>query len=179
LNCSTNKEVYVWSNGVHLDLIIPRDELAPELLAKLDLPKWVKYAAFGWGDKEFYINTPTWADVKFTPTFNALFTNSQSALHVVWYPDRNPKWISVPLCEQQMNRIREYVGSSFEKDTAGQFQEVYAAGYTDRDKFYLAQGNFSVFRTCNQWVNQALKQAGVRTAVWSPFDKGVLYHVRE
>lgn len=31
------------------------------------------YIAFGWGDKGFYLDTPTWADLKFSTAFKAAF----------------------------------------------------------------------------------------------------------
>lgn len=178
LTCSKNKVVYVWSNGVHLDLILPRELLSSELRNGLDLPTWVKFIAFGWGDMEFYINTPTWADLKSGPTFRALFSNSQSAMHVVWLSDNVRRWVAVPLCEVQLQQIREYIENTFDKDKEGRLQEVFAAGYTDRDRFYLARGSFSFIHTCNNWVNNALKAAEVKTSIWSPFDKGVLYQLR-
>lgn len=62
--------IAVISNGVHTDIAVP---------AKNDIEDWTKlfpysdvrnadssytYASFGWGDKGFYIETPTWADLK-------------------------------------------------------------------------------------------------------------------
>ncbi|HOB24230.1 MAG TPA: DUF2459 domain-containing protein, partial [Kaistella sp.] len=32
-----------------------------------------KYLAIGWGDKGFYLDTPTWADLKFSTAFKAAF----------------------------------------------------------------------------------------------------------
>jgi len=40
-------------------------------------------------------------------------------------------------------------------------------------------GSFSLFNTCNVWVNKALKVTGIETSVWSPFDFGVLHHLPE
>jgi len=31
------------------------------------------WLAFGWGDKGFYLNTPTWADLKFSTAVKAAF----------------------------------------------------------------------------------------------------------
>jgi len=39
------------------------------------------------------------------------------------------------------------------------------------------QGSFSLIKTCNIWVNKALKETGVPTSVWSPFDFCILYYL--
>lgn len=43
------------------------------------------YIAFGWGDKGFYLDTPTWADLKFSTAFKAAFWMGQSAMHTTYY----------------------------------------------------------------------------------------------
>ena len=176
-HCQAEKEIYIVSNGVHLDLIMPKDLLTTELQASLQLSEQTRYVAFGWGDAEFYINTPTWADIECGTTFRALFTDSQSALHIVRVQKYQPEWISIQLCEGQLQQINRYIENTFKKNTKGRFQEIQASGYSDLDSFYMANGNFSLFHTCNNWVNAALKHAGVKTSMWSPFDKGVLYHL--
>ena len=50
-------------------------------------------------------------------------------------------------------------------------------GYNSYDSFFEAKGSFSFYRTCNIWVNKALKVIGVKTSIWSPFDFGVLHHL--
>ncbi|NJO90589.1 MAG: DUF2459 domain-containing protein, partial [Chloroflexia bacterium] len=44
-------------------------------------------------------------------------------------------------------------------------------------KYFQAKGKYSLFFTCNNWANRGLKKAGVKNAVWAPFDKSVLYHL--
>src|SRR5689334_21418732 len=67
--------IYLLSNGVHSDLVVPVKT------PLIDWSKIVKYknttgndttedwVAFGWGDKGFYLQTPTWADLKFSVAF--------------------------------------------------------------------------------------------------------------
>jgi len=65
LNCRPDHQVFVSTNGVHLDIIIPVEELPHEMAKQLDLPGKIRFVSFGWGDKEFYINTPEWSDLTF------------------------------------------------------------------------------------------------------------------
>lgn len=177
IRCNKEKEVFVSSNGVHLDLIVPRELLPLPLLNGLDPPAWVSYLAFGWGDRQFYINTPTWSDLELRVALKAVIFKSESAMHVVWIDEIHHGWKAVLLCDQQLQQLMDYVDGTFQKTPDNQLMEITAAGYTKYDKFYEANGNFDCIHTCNSWVNRALKTAEVKTSIWSPFDKGVLYQV--
>ena len=53
-NSNRNKSIYLNSNGVHLSIIIAKNQLNPKLLNGLKYYKNDNYFAFGWGDKNFY-----------------------------------------------------------------------------------------------------------------------------
>ncbi len=178
ISCEEKKYAFIASNGIHLDIILPVESVNTDLLNQLNPPSWVAYLAFGWGDRKFYIDTPTWNDLRLGTALRALFTNSPSAVHVVWLKGRSSYWTEVPVCPEQMELLNQYIADTFVTGKQKSLSEIQAAGYSDNDRFYQASGNFSLFQTCNQWVNQGLKTAQVKTAIWSPFDKGVLYQVR-
>lgn len=177
LSCLAENEVFITSNGVHLDIIVPVEDLYPQLVTQLNFKKGTKYISFGWGDKDFYINTPEWSDLKFSVAFKALFLKSQTALHVTGYPQSYGSWRSVTICDEQLEILNNYISKSFIKDEKGSINGFKVKGYGINDNFYDARGSFSVFKTCNIWTNTALKETGIKTSVWSPFDFGVLYHL--
>jgi len=177
--CLKNKEIFITTNGVHLDIIIPVENLDENLKNQLNLIRGTNYVAFGWGDKQFYINTPEWSDLTFPIAFSALFLKSQTAMHVTCYQRRYLSFKKVKLCKDQMNTLLNYVSNSFKKDDGGKIQKIDIDGYAYNDSFYDANGSFSIFKTCNIWVNKALKEANIETSVWSPFDIGILYHLPE
>ena len=47
----------------------------------------LRYIAIGWGDKGFYLDTPTWADLKFSTAFKAAFWLGNSAIHTTFYKE--------------------------------------------------------------------------------------------
>jgi hypothetical protein len=47
-------------------------------------------------------------------------------------------------------------------------------GYTRKDDFYKANGRYSLFKTCNSWVNLGFKESGLKACLWTPFDFGLL-----
>jgi uncharacterized protein (TIGR02117 family) len=179
LDCEKDKTIYLTTNGVHLDFILPRASCPPELLTQLHLADEALYLAFGWGDKGFYLETPNWSDLKVSTAVNALFLTSETAVHFTRYYRSYEHWMALPLCEEQLVAINDHIWATFATDTAGQVQEIPDSGYTPNDTFYEAEGSYNCIRTCNDWINQGLKKAGVRTSIWSPFDFGVLHFLKQ
>jgi uncharacterized protein (TIGR02117 family) len=175
--CTSTHEIFIASNGIHLDIIVPVENIEPQFLQKLRPLHDTRYIAFGWGDKEFYIKTPEWSDLTFPVAFKALFLKSETAMHVTYLPQRFPSWRKVNLCSEQLAKLKRYISNSFQQDENSHFTRIDFEGYNQFDAFYEANGSFSLFKTCNVWVNTALREAEVKTAVWSPFDFGVLLHV--
>jgi uncharacterized protein (TIGR02117 family) len=177
-NCQPEHEIFVASNGIHLDIILPVKNVKPELIQKLGVLPGTLFIAFGWGDKEFYIKTPEWSDLTIPVAFRALFLKSETAMHVTYLPYFVQSGQKIQLSAVQLKKLNDYIENSFTKDGHGNLQKMDFKGYSRYDDFYDAKGSFSLFRTCNVWVNVALKEIGIKTSVWSPFDFGVLYHIK-
>ena len=177
--CTPEDEIYISTNGVHLDIIFSVKEIDSILRKQIEIPANTKFVSFGWGDKQFYINTPEWKDLTFPVAFKSLFLKSETAIHVTFYSQAYPFWNKITVCSEQLESLNNYIFQSFACDNTGKIVKVPISGYTFNDNFYNATGSFSLFRTCNVWVNTALKEAGIRTAIWSPFDVGVLYHIKK
>ena len=47
------------------------------------------------------------------------------------------------------------------------------------DFFYQGNGSYTGFKTCNTWVNQSMKKAKIKTAIWTPFSFGVLQYIKD
>ncbi len=179
----SNYEIWIKSNGVHLDIVLPINKtyfIRNDVLIVPDNIKGkVKYAGFGWGDKDFYINTPEWSDLKFSTGFNALFVRTDAAMHVTYYKNlsENEKSISVFVNEQQFNALQSFIFKSF-KIKGNKIMPIDDIEYGTYDRFYEANYAYSLFYTCNTWTNEALKNAGLRVCVWTPFEQGVLFQYR-
>lgn len=175
--CEEKHELYITTNGVHLEIIFPTSQLGDSLSAALLVPPRVQYVSFGWGDKQFYLQTPTWDQLTVHTALQAAFLRSETAMHVTHHYQVSDAWRPLRLCDRQADTLRAYIWDSFRQDLPGQLLEIPGAGYTEHDFFYEATGNYTLFHTSNNWVNIALKKASVKTALWSPFDFGVLYHL--
>lgn len=178
-------EAYILTNGVHTDLVVPVKTKFIDWSNKIPFADTkgqktdYQYASFGWGDKGFYLDTPTWADLKFSTAFNAAFWLSSSAMHVTYYKTmkEGEDCKKIMLTDKQYQSLVNYIDDRFDKDTKGQYMLVKTdAVYGDNDAFYDAKGSYSFAYTCNTWANNGLKKAGQKAALWSPTDFGIFQH---
>lgn len=173
LNVNTKKVIYLNTNGVHLDIIIPVLDINDKLMSGLEI-KGAKYLSFGWGDENFYLNTPSWNDLTFKNAFSALFLNSKTLIHLTKYSQRNTKWTVVNLNEEQLLKLNKCILNSFKLDKNDAKMILKHRGYSFNDDFYKANGSYSCFKTCNSWVNSVLKESDLKSCYWTPFDFGVI-----
>ena len=86
-----NIDIYLISNGFHSDIVVPIKS------KEMDWSEIIKYEhtllndssfnfiAFGWGDRKFYIETPTWSHLKYDVALQALFLLNRSAIHATFF----------------------------------------------------------------------------------------------
>ncbi|MFQ5506099.1 MAG: TIGR02117 family protein, partial [Planctomycetota bacterium] len=143
-------------------------------------PDGGSHVSFGWGDRGFYLRTPTWSDLELSTALRAILLPSASVMHVEHFwgpPEPGPSCRRLVLSEAQYGRLVAYIEESFRKDAAGRPMRIPGRGYDQYDDFYEARGSYHLFYTCNNWANQGLKASGVRTALWSPFETAIFHHL--
>jgi uncharacterized protein (TIGR02117 family) len=176
--------VYILTNGVHTDIVVPLKNNIKDWTEELKFSQTeandtlAQYAAFGWGDKGFYLYTPEWSDLKASTAFKAAFYLSTSAMHTTFY--RNMKegtdCKKILVTPDDYRALVKYIEDSFNPGADGNVQWISGYSYGNHDAFYEAKGRYSLFYTCNTWANSALKAANQRAALWTPYDKGIFYH---
>lgn len=173
-NTIYNKSIYLTTNGVHLDIVMPIKNLDSLLLHGIKRNKTDNYLSFGWGDENFYINTPTWADLSFNNAINALFFKSTTVMHITRYKRKKSNWIEVRVNDAELKKLNSYFLNTFETNENGLKTMINNQGYSSIDNFYKSKGSYSCFKTCNTWVNTAFKESGIKSCLWTPFDFGLL-----
>lgn len=192
---STNREketkpevtIFILTNGVHTDLVVPvKNEqmdwshyIPFENTAARDTT--AQWLAFGWGDKGFYLETPTWGDLKFSTAFKAAFSLSSSAIHATYYRvmHENKQCRKIEISQEQYARLVAYINNTL--TTNNNALPVYIqtnANYGKHDAFYEAKGSYHLFHTCNTWANNGLKSCGQKACVWTIFDTGIFYQYK-
>lgn len=168
---------FVSSNGVHVDIVLPVKALDKEFVEQLNLQEGTTYVGMGWGDEGFYLKTPSWAELDWKVAAAAIFLPSPTLMHVTHHQRASTSWKRVWVCCEQKEALLSYIKGSFKYTPTGTLRYLPDRGYRSNDFFYKANGYYTGLYTCNIWANQALKHAQVKTAIWSPFDKGILKHL--
>ena len=176
--------VYLANNGIHGDIVMPVKaqglDWAP-LVPKSDFAapdpdaRWV---AFGAGEQRVYLDTPTWWDIR-PRTIWAALMGGHRVMHVEWvtspaYADR-----AIRLRPEEYRRLWAAVRTDFDLDENGRPERIDHPGYGRGDAFYRARGKASAIRTCNTWVADKLRLAGVETSLWPPFVQGLVWRYRK
>jgi uncharacterized protein (TIGR02117 family) len=179
--------IYIYTNGVHTDIVMPVKNDLYDWSSKIPFANTkskktdYNYIGIGWGDKGFYLDTPTWADLKFSTAFKAAFWLSESAMHCSYYKKMTEAadCKKIMISKSQYRELVKFVDSKFDKDENGNYVFIPTnAVYSDNDAFYDAQGRYSFLDTCNTWANNALKSAGQKAALWTPTDTGIFQHYK-
>lgn len=174
-------KIYVTSNPVHADVVVPIQTDVIDWRQEFPVgcfsgdTRGATHMAFGWGDKGFFIRTPTWSDLKMSTAANALLVPSDTCMHVVCTNERAIKKSSraVSISRDQYKRLVDFIHASFRVDEHGKPQQIQGARYGDNDAFFESFGNYHCLNTCNSWVGRSLRTSGVRIAWLTPMPKSV------
>jgi uncharacterized protein (TIGR02117 family) len=160
----------VSAQGLDWAQVITRDFAAPGAGHR-----WI---AFGAGDEQVYLNTPSWWDL--TPrTLWSAFAGGKEVIHVEYVADPRYATREIRLRPEEYRRLWTAVRASFALDKSGRPQRIDHPGYGSSDAFYVGAGKASVIETCNNWVSSRLRLAGVKVSIWPPLVDGLLWRYRK
>ncbi len=181
-NTSDEIAIFIKTNGVHTDIVVPTKDKMIDWSQTFKFQNTdiadstFQYLAIGWGDKGFYLETPTWAELKFSTAFKAAFGLSTTALHTTYYRNmpENETCKKILISKKQYRRLIDFIRNSLDLDINRHVEFIQTdANYTQTDAFYEANGHYSLFHTCNTWANEALLSCGQRACWWTPTDSGI------
>jgi len=182
----TGITIFIRSNGVHTWIMLPKVNrymdwrpFAPG--SHLRDPRYgnANYIGFGYGNREFYLNTPTWGDLSPRTAAAALFGQGGTLLHVEHDHNPEPDEWQRPLVvtPDQYRRLVGFIRGRFQLDPQRRTIPVLGRGYGPSDMFYEANGGYSFVMTCNEWTGRALRAAGIRTGLWTPFEQSIMWRL--
>lgn len=174
-------QIMVGTNGVHTELVLPL--VTPEKdwrgqFPSEDLPdpnRDYTHMAISWGEREVFLNTPTWWDLSPMTVLRIAGFGGEGLLHVSHYvrPAPSDNFRPLTLTAKQYRLLVTGIERSLPPG-----ERIRHAGYGSQDVFYDAPGRYTAANTCNQWTSDRLADAGVRTGWWTPFAGGVMKWVR-
>lgn len=167
-------QVAVLNNGIHTDIVLPIQHAQQDWRAIFALPPSdARWMAIGWGDREFYLNTPTWSDLTLSTALGAITGKNVSVVHVSLLTSADVeamRWINLDRAQYRL--LVDKITQSIDPEHV---QRPFP-GYTESDLFFQAHGSYSLTTTCNTWTADALEEAGVMVPRWAPFAWLVTYH---
>ena len=179
------RHILVLKNPIHTDIAVPLDDGVRRrfaFLADAGLPMDVpdaRYIVFGWGGRAFYLETPTWSQLKAVPVLKAL-TLDASVMHVDVagaIKDPHPDVAGFDIDEAHFAALLGYIAASFQQGPNGPMV-VENSGYSTYDRFYEADGHFNALVGCNTWTAAGLRTAGLRTGWWNPIPVSLWWSLR-
>jgi uncharacterized protein (TIGR02117 family) len=174
--------IFVRTNGVHTWILMPKvaagiDWRPIARPAHIKDPRYARgnHIAVGYGNRDFYLNTPTWGDLSPRTALAAAFGGGPSLVHVEHEHDPKADQYQQPitLTIAEYRKLAAHVRQSF--DLAGRRSHpLLGRGYGPADAFYEARGPYNAYRTCNEWTGEALRAAGIRTGAWTPLSESIM-----
>ena len=158
----TCKSVYILHDTWHAAIVLRAGDISPDTLPELgDFPE-AEFVEFSWGDKDYFPDPHAGVFA----ALRAAFWSNGSVLHVVGFRGdlktfyRGAAMTEVRLAPASFDRLTNFISQAFSRpDTRGRSQP--SPGLFAHSRFYPSTHRFSVFRTCNTWVAEALESAGL------------------
>jgi uncharacterized protein (TIGR02117 family) len=175
-------QIMIETNGVHTAIVMPAVSAQKDWRA--DFPaddvlapnRPYTHVSVSWGEREVFLNTPTWWDLSLPTVFGAA-TGGEGLLHVSHYirPAPSPDHRQLTISHAEYARLIAII----EREILPASERTVYRGYSDYDVFYDAPGTYHLGNTCNQWVSNTLAAAGIKTGWWTPMAGGVMKWVPE
>ena len=167
----------IGTNGVHTEIVMPHlaaghDWRAVFPLIDIQDPyRGYTHVAVSFGERAFFLETPTWSDLDPLTAISALI-GGEGILHIAHYVR------PAPSNDYRVMFVRPGEYQALVHAITGELQTDYRrarmAGYDDYDVFYPVQTRYHLGRTCNQWTSNKLAAAGIKTGWLTPFSGGVM-----
>lgn len=166
--------IYAAASAVHIDLILPTDAAGVSWRGIFAHLGEAPLVAFGWGDRAFYLATPSWADLDPALALTAAFGSGQTVVRAT--PRAHALGAQpILLSPFQYRQLVAGIQRQIRTGPDGAAVLVNHPGYGVGDRFAEAHGRYSALVTCNEWVAARLAEAGLAMPRWSPLPQAILW----
>ena len=174
--------IMIETNGVHTGIVMPvvsevKDwrEIFPSAGMPREDGRIPTHIAIGWGEKEVFLNTPTWGDLKASTALRIAFRGGEGLMrvgHYVW-PQPSEYHRPMVLRPTEYRILASEIEAALPPLAEGQTRFSHTSFETGA-RNYDALGRYTLSNTCNQWVGDTLAKAGMKIGYWTPLSGGVM-----
>jgi uncharacterized protein (TIGR02117 family) len=167
---------------IHYDFLIP---LSPDTRAHFAYAEAAgvpisnadaEWLVLGWGAEGFYTTAGTYSDIHALSVLRAAIGETAvMRLDVAGNVQGVPGLSFMTLSEPQFAALLSAIDASFQQDQTAAPIPLPYDGFTPTDAFFAARGDFHLFHTCNSWVGETLRAAGVPFGIWTPTTQSVSF----
>jgi uncharacterized protein (TIGR02117 family) len=155
--------IYVVRHEWHTGLVVKYDDIELHLWPEKDDFPEALYLEVGWGDRDFYQTPQPGLGI----LLQAALKSPASVLFVIGVPTTVTRYfpyadiLEIPLSRRGLEELVRFIHATYKRDASGQTIPL-GPGHNHRHSmFYLAEGDYSLFNTCNTWISRALQAAGL------------------
>ncbi len=159
---SSCASVFIVHDTWHAAVVLSSSDISAAALPELaDFPD-ARFIEFSWGDQDYFPNpnAGVWAALR------AAFWSGGSILHLVGFNDKVEKFYGgaaiteLRLAPAALDRLIGFISQTFARP-APKIRAPASPGLFAYSRFYPAHTHFSILRTCNSWVAEALEASGM------------------
>jgi uncharacterized protein (TIGR02117 family) len=163
---STQEEpryIYLVRHTWHTGLVVKYDDIDARLWPeKADFPEAL-YLEVGWGDRDFYQTPRAGVGILLQAAVNSpasvLLVVGLSRAVTAYFPYADI--LEIPLSHRGLEELVRFIHAMYKRDATGQTIRLGPGNNHRYSMFYLAEGDYSLFNTCNTWATKALQAAGL------------------
>ncbi len=180
-------DIMIETNGTHTGIVVPlvnhiKDwrTTFPQMAGARSDGFVPSHLALGWGEREVFLNVPTWADLEASTALRIATIGGDPVMRVMPYVRPAPSEYHRPLriSEDQYRSLVKAIKNGLPTLPEGEVRQMLRGTHPDA-AYYDATGNYTLTTTCNSWVGDVLAEAGVAMGSWTPFAGGVMKWIPE
>lgn len=176
--------IYVETNGFHTGFILPARAEGIDwhrFFPPTDLSDMRYHAtgatdhvAIGWGERDFYLNTPDWRQLDPATMARAAIGSDATLIHIYHMnrPQEGRYARKLVISHAAYRQLAARLMADVAITERGPLQPI--PGYGGDDVFYPAHGRYSLVHSCNAWTGDHLRAIGVRIGAWTPAEHHVM-----
>lgn len=174
--------IYVMTNGFHTDIVVPTEADAKDWRPLLQASPITRHSrdapliAFGWGSQAAYTELGTLADLSAGLMLKAVAFD-RSVVHVqplaAIRPGESVRRFA--LTKAGYRNLVGHIEDSLQPGEAGEPIVLGGVTHGTGDAFLRGRDRFWLLRSCNVWVGEALRKAGLPVGLWTPIAQSLMW----